>query len=108
MKNNIIYLQHIFDSIKKIEKYLVGMNYNNFSKDDKTVDAVIRQLEIIGEAANNLDNDFKKNYPQIPFRNMIEMRNFLIHEYFGVNKKVVWDTCKIDLKSLKEIIKSYL
>ena len=68
------------------------------------VDAVVKELEIIGEAANNLSPEFQQAHPEIPFRDIIDMRNFLIHEYFGINTKTVWDTCKNDLPPLKEII----
>ena len=99
------YLQHILEAIKSIEDYLNGFDYETFVKDKKTIDAVVRELEIIGEAANDLSDDFKKKHSEIPFREMADMRNVLIHEYFGVNAKIVWDTCKIDLPKLKEILK---
>ena len=102
------YLQHILEAIKSIEDYLNGFDYETFVKDKKTIDAVVRELEIIGEAANDLSDDFKKKHSEIPFREMADMRNVLIHEYFGVNAKIVWDTCKIDLPKLKEIIKSVI
>lgn len=108
MKDNNIYLKHILEAIQNIEEYIEDLDFNAFSGDKKTIDAVVRELEIIGEAANNLNDEFKKNYQEIPFRDMIDMRNVLIHEYFGINKKVVWDTCKIDLPKLKEIIEEAL
>jgi len=104
MKDNLVYLRHILGAIEKIESYVKDTPFKIFSKNTMIVDAVVRELEIIGEAANNLGNDFQKEYPQIPFRNMIEMRNFLSHEYFGVDEKVVWDTIKEDLPNLKNII----
>ncbi len=108
MKDDNIYLKHIFEAIGSIDDYIKGIDYELFVKDKKTIDAVVRELEIIGEAANNLSDKFKKDYPGIPFRDIIDMRNILTHEYFGVNKKVVWDTCKEDLPKLKEIIRRYL
>ncbi|MBU4512606.1 DUF86 domain-containing protein [Patescibacteria group bacterium] len=106
MKNNKIYLQHIKEAIETIEDYLKGVDYNVFKKDKMIRDAVIRELQIIGEAANNFDKNFIKKHPEIPYRDMIDMRNFIIHEYFGVDVKTVWDTCQIDLKELKKILKS--
>ncbi|MBI2591832.1 MAG: DUF86 domain-containing protein [Candidatus Brennerbacteria bacterium] len=108
MKDNNVYLKHILEAIQNIDDYINGLNFNLFSGDKKTVDAVVRELEIIGEAANNLSDKFKNSYPEIPFRDMIDMRNVLIHEYFGVNKKVVWDTCKENLPKLKEIVEETL
>jgi len=101
-----VYLRHILEAIESIEEYLKGFNYEAFLKDKKTIDAVVRELEIIGEASNNLSQKFKDEYPAIPFRDIIDMRNVLIHEYFGVNAKIVWDTVQIDISSLKEIIKT--
>jgi uncharacterized protein with HEPN domain len=72
------------------------------------VDAVVRELEIIGEASNNLSPDFRPQHPHMLWRRMTDMRNFLIHEYFGRNTKVVWDTCKNDLPSLKGSVAAIL
>lgn len=72
------------------------------------ISAVIRELEIIGEATSRLSSEFKTNNPQIPFADIIGMRNSLIHEYFGVNKKIVWETCQTDLKDLKRLIAAVL
>ena len=72
------------------------------------IDAVIRELEIIGEASNNLSPQFKQVNAKIQWRRMKDMRNFLIHEYFGVNTKVVWDTCKNDIPMFKSFVKTAL
>ena len=106
MKTDSAYLNHIMEAIESIDEYLKEYDYNAFDKDKKTIDAVVRELEIIGEASNNLSQKFKDEYPAIPFRDIIDMRNVLIHEYFGVNAKIVWDTVQIDISSLKEIIKT--
>ena len=106
-KDNV-YLWHILEAIESIEEYLKDFNYEAFLKDKKTIDAVVRELEIIGEAANNLSDDFKKKHSEIPFRDITDMRNVLIHEYFGVNAKIVWDTCQIDILKLKEVIKTVI
>lgn len=108
MKNDIAYLKHILEAIESIESYLAGIEYGVFAKDGKTIDATVRELEIIGEAANYLSDEFKNSHPKIPFRDMTDMRNILIHEYFGVNPKIVWDTCKNDLPSLRRIVEDYL
>lgn len=103
-----VYLRHILEAIQTIEEYLEGFNCETFIKDKKTVDAVVRELEIIGEAASSLSEDFKKKHKELPFRDMTDMRNILIHEYFGINTKIVWDTCQADLPKLKEAIKDTL
>ncbi len=108
MKEDNFYLLHILEAIKSIEEYLGESDFDSFSKDKKTIDAVVRELEIIGEASNNLSEKFRTDNSQIPFRDIIDMRNVLTHEYFGVNTKIVWDTCQIDLLNLKEAIKKVL
>lgn len=108
MKEDNFYLRHILEAIESIEEYLKGFDFGSFPKDKKTVDAVVRELEIIGEASNNLSEKFRDNNSQIPFRDIIDMRNVLTHEYFGVNTKIVWDTCQIDLPNLKEAINNVL
>lgn len=108
MKDDLIYLQHILDAIKKIEKYIKSVDYNLFTKNDMMIDAVMKELEIIGEAADNLSKEFKKQHPEIPFLDIKGMRNILIHEYFGVNLEIIWKTCKESLPELKELIKPLL
>lgn len=108
MKDDLVYLKHISDAIEKIERYLLDISLELFLENDMVIDAVVRELEIIGEAASKISLKFKTQYHRIPWNEMIGMRNRLIHEYFGVNKKIVWDTCKVDLKDLKEQISSLL
>jgi len=108
MKNDFVYLKHILESTKNIDEYIEGFNYDVFIKDKKTIAAVVRELEVIGEAAGKLSDEFKAQNLEIPFRDIIDMRNFLIHEYFGVDTKVVWDTCKDDLPKLKGVIEEFL
>lgn len=102
------YLGHIQDSINSIKEFLGDMDYETFAKNKMAIDATVREIEIIGEASNNLSDNFKKSHPQIPFRDIIDMRNFVAHEYFGVNTQVVWDTCKNDLPELESIIQTIL
>ncbi len=102
MKNNFVYIKHIIEATDKIETYIRGVDFAIFSSNSIIFDAVIRELEIIGEAAGKIDEEFQKQYPDIPWRKIIGARNILIHEYFGINKKIVWDTCQNDLKELKQ------
>lgn len=108
MKDDYTYLKHIQDAITKIEKYLSDLSYDSFSCNDLIIDAVMKELEIIGEAANNVSDKFRQDNPEIPWRKIIGIRNVLIHEYFGVNKRIIWETCKEDLKELKKSILSAL
>ncbi|MDP2918092.1 MAG: DUF86 domain-containing protein [bacterium] len=108
MKSETTYLEHIQKAISNIEKYLQGASYVSFSQNDMMIGAVIRELEIIGEAANNLNEKFRRENPEVPWRKMISIRNILIHEYFGVNKKIIWDTCVKDIPKLKKQIMPFL
>ena len=100
MKDDLVYLKHIREAIEKINSYLEGVKLEDFLESDLVLDAVVRELEIIGEAAKNVSAGFKKKNPSVPWSEMMSMRNRLIHEYFGVNKEIVWDTCQTDLKEL--------
>jgi uncharacterized protein with HEPN domain len=104
MKNDAVYLSHIRDAISKIEKYLAGADHDTLSGNDMMLDAVIRELAVIGEAAKNLSEEFKGAHQHIPWRKITNMRNLLIHEYFGVNTKIVWDTCQNNLPILKDFL----
>lgn len=93
-------VQDILDAIGKIELYTTGMNYNAFRRDEKTVDAVIRNFQIIGEAARHIPADLETRWPHIPWTEMRDMRNVVIHEYFGVSREILWQTITDDLPSL--------
>lgn len=103
-----LYLQDILDSIGKIEKYARGLSYVEFSKDEKTIDAVVRNFEVIGEAARHVPKEIVNKYPDIPWGKMSGMRNKVLHEYFGVDLEILWQTIQEDLPGLKEQIKSLL
>ena len=84
------------------------MDHDRFIHDDKTIDAAIRNLEIIGEAAKNIPEDIKSKYPEIPWKAIAGMRDKLIHSYFGVSLSIVWETIKNDLPTLKYQIERIL
>jgi uncharacterized protein with HEPN domain len=104
MKDDKTYLRHILDAINRAQSYIEDTSYDNFASNDMMVAAVVRELEIIGEAAGHLSESFCKKYGDIQWRKIVAMRNYLIHEYFGVNTEVVWSTCKNNLPKLKEVI----
>lgn len=101
MKKNIVYLKHMVDSIERIEEYMHNVGYEAFMESSLIQAATIREIEIIGEAAKNLDLALRDKYKNIPWRKMAGMRDKLIHEYFGVDLDAVWDTINIDLPPLK-------
>ena len=86
-----MYLQDIQLAMNRIAEYLVGYDFAMFKRDYKTVDAVIRNFEIIGEAAKNLPIELKEKYPEIPWEEMYYLRNKASHEYFGVDYEIIWD-----------------
>lgn len=104
MKDDRDYLAHVRDAIETIGEYLHGVSYEAFTKNKMMADAVVRELEIIGEASNSLSQEFRERHKDVIWRQMKDTRNFLIHEYFGVNLKVVWDTCQDDLPRVKAFL----
>jgi len=105
MKKNhdfTVYLADILDSASKAIEFTKGISFNSFLKDEKTQYAVIRAIEIIGEASKKRPKSLKNKYSTIPWREISGMRDKLIHDYFGVNQKVVWKTVKEDLPALKK------
>ncbi|MFC2139248.1 DUF86 domain-containing protein [Bacteroidota bacterium] len=107
-RNYIVYLQDMYDSVLKGISFIKGFSFRTFDKDEKTQYAVIRAIEIIGEASKKIPPQFKKKYPDIPWREISGMRDKLIHDYFGVNTKVVWKTAKEDLPALKKSLRIIL
>lgn len=95
-------IEDILESIEKIERYTTDMGYSDWLKDEKTVDAVVRNIEIIGEASSHLPDDVMQRYRDIPWHLMRGIRNLLAHEYFGVDVEVIWKTVKEDLPELKK------
>lgn len=104
MKNDAVYLHHILDAINRIEQYLAGVSYDRFLQDALLQDGVVRQMEIIGEAARNVSKDLQNAHPEFPWGKMIRVRNILIHAYFRVDLFIVWDTAQSDLPRLKQQI----
>jgi uncharacterized protein with HEPN domain len=103
-----VYLYHILDFISQIEKFTEGINKNEFKNNELVQSAVIRQIEIIGEASKKLSDKFKNNYPNIPWTDITGMRDKLIHGYFGVDIDIVWLTIQKDIPKLRDLIKKLI
>jgi uncharacterized protein with HEPN domain len=103
-----VYIQDILEAIQRIDEYLTGITFEEFSKDNKTIDAVVRNFAVIGEAARNVPVSVKRKHPEIAWKRMRGMRDKVIHEYFGVDPHILWDTSKIDLPASKQLLKELL
>jgi uncharacterized protein with HEPN domain len=100
-KGSTVYLRHIIDSIERLNGYLEGVDQEGFLGNDLLQAGVIREMEIIGEAAKQVDEDFRNAHAEIPWKKMAGMRDKLIHDYLGVDIAAVWDTVEKDLPDLK-------
>ena len=110
-RNPIDYLKGILDAMEKVEIFIAEMDYEAFAEDDKTIFAVIRGMEIIGEATKKIPTKMRTSYPEIPWRSMAGMRDKLIHDYVGVDVLVVWRTATEELRKyrpeLERILSEY-
>lgn len=99
-KDNLVYIEDILKSCNSISNYTKDVSYEELIENQMMVDAIIRNIEIIGEAASKLDESFKNLHPEFPVRSAVTMRNKLIHNYNEIDFRVVWDTIKSDLPEL--------
>lgn len=107
-KDPLVFLKHIVECIDLIEKYSKDITKKDFKGNTELQDAIMRRLEIIGEAARNLPDGFKGDYSEIQWRQIIAARNILVHFYFGVDLNTIWNIIKNDLPKLKGQIESML
>lgn len=108
MKDDYVYLRHILESIGRVREFTRGVPEKRFLKDALVQSAVIRQLEIIGEAVKNLSPSFRNRHKNVPWKDISGLRDKLIHGYFGVDISLVWGICEKDLPDLKDFIESFL
>ncbi len=102
------FLEDILESIKTIREYTEGMSYDEFKDDDLRVDAVVRNFEVIGEAANNIPDRIRKKHNEVEWRGTVNFRNVMIHDYFDVDTGRVWDTIQKNLPKLERQITKVL
>jgi len=104
-KGDTPYLKHILDAIARIEEYTAGIEYEDFMENHLVQDGVIRQIEIIGEAAKRVSDEIREKHLDIPWKDMARMRDKLIHDYLGVDMDALWDTVENDIPTLKSKLK---
>ena len=104
-----VYLEDIVQAAAKINRYISGIVISRlFTADEKTIDAVVRNLEVIGEAVRNIPADIRERYPEIEWHRIAGLRNILIHEYFGISMKIIWDIVTNKLPILEQQIKKII
>ena len=103
-----LYIKDILDCIERVEEFVGDMNFDEFLVDDKTSSAVVRKLEIIGEATKNIPKSITQKYEEIPWKEMARMRDKIIHFYFGVDYEIVWNVIKERLPQIKPTIRRIL
>lgn len=104
----VFHLEQMVQAIERIEHYVAGLTRQDFIQDGKTLDAVVRNLEIVGEATRHIPNKIRKRNSAIPWTALRHMRNFLAHEYFDVDPNIVWETVARDLQRLKKSLEHLL
>jgi hypothetical protein len=106
--DNSAYLLHILDCVGKIDRYLQNYSFEKFANDDLVIDAVVRNVEIIGEVSSNLTRDFRSKHTQIPWRKIIDTRNRIVHGYATVDLEIIWNITQTELENLKIEIEKIL
>ena len=102
------YLKDILDAMEKAQKFIENLTFEQFAEDQKTVYAVVRALEIVGEATKNIPDAIRMEFPKVPWKDMAGMRDILIHDYFGVDMETVWLTITKKIPEGKPLIQQIL
>lgn len=108
LRDESFYLADIQDCCEKVLKYTAGYTLKDLIHDDRTYDAILRNLEIIGEAAKHVSDETKTRYPQVKWRKIGDFRNIVAHDYFGVSDEIVWDVIENEIPPLLEQVKNML
>lgn len=108
MKDNRLYIEHMLEAIKLVEQYSAGLNFEKFSEDVEKQDAIVRRLQIIGEASNRVPQDIKDQLVEVPWKKMLGMRNIIVHDYMYVDLEKVWSVVEKDLPHLKQMLQEAL
>lgn len=107
-KDEAVFLRHMLDAIESIEEYTRGVSFERFMADPEKQDAVVRRLEIVGEAARNVPSEFQERHDEMPWADVIALRNRIVHAYFAINLSIVWDVVQHDLPRLKDQLETLL
>jgi uncharacterized protein with HEPN domain len=107
-RDTILLLKDMLESSRKIKKYTNGLSLEDFLEDDKTIDAVVRNFEIIGEAANRIDDDFRIKNPSIEWKRIRGFRNRIVHDYFGIDYEIVWNIIQFYLDEMIDSIENII
>ncbi len=107
-RDNLLLLDDMLQSALKIKRYTANLDYHSFMADEKTIDAVVRNFEIIGEAANRIDTDFREKNIEIEWKRIRGFRNRIVHEYFGIDYKIVWEIIQKYIDEMIEVLKVHL
>jgi len=109
MRDDLVYLGHIDEFCEDLKTYLYEIkDFEEFKKSKLYQDAIVRKLEIIGEASKNISDELKKQYPEIPWRELKALRNVIVHEYFGINYSIIWEVLTKRIPILHEQIKKII
>jgi uncharacterized protein with HEPN domain len=108
IRNISLYIKDILQNMRDAEEFIQGFSYGQFAADKRTFNAVVRSLEVIGEAAKNIPDEIRAKYPMVPWKEMAGMRDKVIHFYFGVDREAVWIAVKDRIPAIKPLIEKIL